>query len=45
MILARFDTEALTRVRFAISPMFETMASVGPLDDPGGCVVHLAWAE
>jgi len=45
MILARFDTEALTRVRFAISPMLEAIASVGPLDDPAGCVVHLPWAE
>ncbi len=31
MIHARFDTEALTRVRFAISPALETIASLRPL--------------
>lgn len=45
MIFARFDTEALTRVRFAISPMLEATRSVRALDDPAGRVVHLPWAE
>ncbi len=45
MISARFDTEALVRVRFAISPMLETIRSVTALDDPAACALHLPWAE
>jgi DNA-binding transcriptional ArsR family regulator len=45
MIYAHFDTEALTRVRFAISPMLETIRSVSALDDPASRAVHLPWAE
>ena len=45
MISARFDTEALTRVRFAISPMLESTASVSTLDDPARADVHLPWVE
>jgi DNA-binding transcriptional ArsR family regulator len=45
MILAHFHTEALTRVRFAISPMFEMIRSVRSLDDPAGSALHLPWAE
>src|SRR5271163_2780545 len=45
MILARFDTEALTRVRFAISPMLEAIRSVTALDDPAACALHLPWAR
>jgi DNA-binding transcriptional ArsR family regulator len=45
MIRARFDTEALTRVRFAISPMLETIRSVSALDDPAASALHLPWAE
>ncbi len=45
MIVARFDTEALTRVRFAISPMVETIGSVKALHDPAGKALHLPWAE
>lgn len=45
MILARFHTEALTRVRFAISPMFEMTRSVKALMDPGGAALHLPWVE
>jgi DNA-binding transcriptional ArsR family regulator len=45
MILARFHTEALTRVRFAISPMFETIRSIRALEDPAGSALHLPWAE
>jgi DNA-binding transcriptional ArsR family regulator len=45
MILARFDTEALMRVRFAISPMLEMIRSVTALRDPAGRALHLPWAE
>jgi DNA-binding transcriptional ArsR family regulator len=45
MILARFHTEALTRVRFAISPMFEMTRSVKTLRDPAGAALHLPWVE
>ncbi len=45
MILARFDTEALTRVRFAISPMFEMTRSIKTLNDPAGAALHLPWVE
>jgi DNA-binding transcriptional ArsR family regulator len=45
MILARFHTEALTRVRFAISPMFEMTRSVKALKDPAGGALHLPWLE
>ena len=45
MIEARFDTEALTRVRFAISPMFEVTHSVKALLDPAGAALHLPWVE
>jgi hypothetical protein len=45
MIDVRFDTDALTRVRFAISPMFETIASLKALDDPARGALHLSWVE
>lgn len=45
MILARFHTEALTRVRFAISPMFEMTRSVKALMDPAHAALHLPWLE
>ena len=45
MILARFETEALTRVRFAISPMFEMTRSVKALMDPASAALHLPWVE
>jgi DNA-binding transcriptional ArsR family regulator len=45
MILARFDTEALTRVRFAISPAFELIRSTRVLDDPSMAALHLPWVE
>jgi DNA-binding transcriptional ArsR family regulator len=45
MILARFHTEALTRVRFAISPMFEMIRSIRTLHDPAGAAIHLPWTE
>lgn len=45
MLIARFHTEALTRVRFAISPMFEMTRSVKALRDPAGAALHLPWLE
>jgi DNA-binding transcriptional ArsR family regulator len=45
MIFAQFDTEALTRVRFAISPMMEMMASHLALDDDGRAALHMPWVE
>src|ERR1035437_3232825 len=45
MIDVRFNTEALTRVRFAISPMFETIASLKALNDPARGALHLTWVE
>src|SRR4051794_25913283 len=45
MIEARFDTEALTRLRFAISPMFEMTRSVKALRDPASAALHLPWVE
>ncbi len=45
MIDVRFNTEALTRVRFAISPMFETIASLKALEDPARGALHLSWVE
>jgi DNA-binding transcriptional ArsR family regulator len=45
MIQARFHTEALTRVRFAISPMFEMILSIRTLHDPAGAALHLPWVE
>lgn len=45
MIFAQFDTEALTRVRFAISPMIEMMASLLALDDQDRAALHMPWVE
>ena len=45
MILARFDTASLTRVRFAISPSLELIRSTRVLHDPGGAALHLPWIE
>src|SRR5438270_6144154 len=45
MVRVRFDTEALTRVRFAISPMLETIRSVSALDEPAIGAIHLPWVE
>ncbi|HTU77785.1 MAG TPA: DUF5937 family protein [Solirubrobacteraceae bacterium] len=43
MISARFDTQAMARLRFAISPMIELIASVRTLDDPTRHALHLPW--
>lgn len=39
----RFGAGALAHVRFAISPLIETMRSVGVLADPGAQALHLPW--
>jgi DNA-binding transcriptional ArsR family regulator len=39
-----FDTAALTKVRFAISPTIELVRSVAVLENPGGQAVHMPWA-
>src|SRR5258707_11572693 len=45
MIHARFDAEALTSVRFAISPMVEMIASLKALEDPARGALHVRWIE
>src|ERR1700733_3186169 len=40
-----FDTEALTRVRFAISPTIELVASTAVLKNPSRGALHLPWVE
>jgi DNA-binding transcriptional ArsR family regulator len=40
-----FDTEALMRVRFAISPTFELVASTAVLENPSRGALHLPWVE
>ena len=45
MITARFDTEALMRVRFAISPSLELIRSTRVLHDPASAALHLPWVE
>ena len=40
-----FDTEALTRVRFAISPTIELVGSTAVLGDPSRGALHLPWVE
>jgi hypothetical protein len=43
MIVMRFGPGALSRVRFAISPLIELMRSVEALGDPAGQALHLPW--
>ena len=45
MIEIVFDTEALTGVRFAISPSIELVASLSVLEDPSRGALHLPWVE
>lgn len=45
MVDMRFDIESIRGVRFGISPMFETMLSVGALRDPSAAPLHLPWVE
>jgi len=44
MIVMRFGADALAHVRFAISPLIETLRSVRVLDDPSGQALHVPWA-
>jgi DNA-binding transcriptional ArsR family regulator len=43
MITLRFGADALAHLRFAISPLLETIRSVRVLDDPAGQALHLPW--
>jgi Family of unknown function (DUF5937)/Helix-turn-helix domain len=45
MIAYRFGRDDLLRTRFAISPLFELVASVRVLRDPGAHSVHLPWVR
>ena len=45
VIAYRFGREDLLRTRFAISPLFELVASVRVLRDPGARSVHLPWVR
>lgn len=45
MLKIVFDTEALTRVRFAISPTIELVTSTVVLEDPSRGALHLPWVE
>ncbi|KAA2254034.1 winged helix-turn-helix transcriptional regulator [Solihabitans fulvus] len=41
----RFDANDVANIRFAISPLWETVASLRALADPGRHVVHLPWIK
>jgi DNA-binding transcriptional ArsR family regulator len=45
VIAYRFGRDDLLRTRFAISPLFELVASVRVLRDPGAHSVHLPWVR
>jgi DNA-binding transcriptional ArsR family regulator len=45
MITVRLSPEDLSRVRFAFSPLWETVASFRVLLDPGRHALHLPWVE
>jgi hypothetical protein len=45
MITLRLSPEDLSRVRFAFSPLWETVASFRVLLDPGRHALHLPWVE
>ncbi|MFJ8207908.1 DUF5937 family protein [Streptomyces sp. NPDC096033] len=41
----RFDVEDLANVRFAVSPLFETVAGLRAVADPGRYALHLPWIK
>jgi DNA-binding transcriptional ArsR family regulator len=45
MATYEFGLEDLARLRFAISPMWEVVASLRRLRDPAGAGVHLPWVD
>jgi hypothetical protein len=45
MIEMAFTAEDLVHTRFAISPLWEAVASVRALRDPGAHALHLPWVE
>ncbi|WP_426506388.1 helix-turn-helix domain-containing protein [Dactylosporangium sp. McL0621] len=44
MVTIGLSASAVARIRFAISPLWETIASLRVLRDPGGHAIHLPWA-
>jgi len=45
MVSVGLSASAVARVRFAVSPLWETVASVRALRDPGAHAIHLPWAR
>jgi DNA-binding transcriptional ArsR family regulator len=45
MATYEFELEDLARLRFAVSPMWEVVASLRRLRDPAGAGVHLPWVD
>ncbi|GAA4254204.1 DUF5937 family protein [Dactylosporangium darangshiense] len=44
MVSIGLSANAVARIRFAISPLWETVASLRVLRDPGAHAIHLPWA-
>ena len=45
MVHWRFELEDLAKVRFAISPMWETAAAINALRNPSPVALHLPWVK
>ncbi|WP_202881014.1 ArsR/SmtB family transcription factor [Kribbella amoyensis] len=45
MLIIRFGADDLASTRFAISPLWDTVASRWCLQDPGANAVHLSWLK
>jgi hypothetical protein len=45
MVAIALSAGGVARVRFAISPLWETIASIRVLRDPGAHAIHLPWAR
>ena len=45
MVAIGLSAGGVARVRFAISPLWETIASIRVLRDPGAHAIHLPWAR
>ncbi|WP_433049207.1 helix-turn-helix domain-containing protein [Dactylosporangium sp. CS-033363] len=45
MVSIGLSASAIARIRFAVSPLWETIASLRVLRDPGGHAVHLPWVR
>ncbi|GAA3293067.1 MULTISPECIES: ArsR/SmtB family transcription factor [Dactylosporangium] len=44
MVSIGLSASAVARIRFAVSPLWETIASLRVLRDPGAHAIHLPWA-